>query len=460
MKFKSYKYQDYTSQYIIDHPSAGIFQDMGLGKTVSTLTAIEWLMYQEFDVHKVLVIAPLNVCALTWPEELKKWDHLKHLRYSLILGTEAERRAAIRKPADIYIINCENVVWLVSHYQTSFKYDMLVIDESSKFKNHDSKRFKALKQVIPKFKRVVALTGTPTANGLLNLWSQLYLLDRGERLGKNITAYREAYFGRNFNGFGYKISDGCEGIIKDKIKDICISMKTEDYIDLPPRIDRYVRFKLSAKVQEKYDDFEKDQILEILLASGESKDVAALTKATLAGKLLQFAGGAVYDEDKFPHRIHDEKLDMLSNIIEEAQGKPVLIFYSYIHELDRIKKRFPQAVVFKGSQRHKQEIKDQWDQGEVEIMICHPASAGHGLNLQAGGSIIVWYALTWDLEFYQQGNKRLHRSGQKEPVIIHHLIAENTMDQDVMTALESKNDLQESFMLAIKARIEKYKAFL
>lgn len=458
MLYKPYKYQDFTSQYIIDHPAAGIFQDMGLGKTVSTLTALDYLLYEELEINKVLVIAPLNVCKITWPEEIQKWDHLRHLRYSLIIGTEVERRAAIRKPADIYIINCENVAWLVSHYQTSFKYDMLIIDESSKFKNHDSKRFKALKQVRPRFKRVIALTGTPTANGLLNLWSQVYLLDKGVRLGINITAYREAYFGRNFNGFGYEIRTGCEEIIKEKIKDICISMKTEDYLDLPERIDRFEKIQLSTEMQEKYDDFEKDQILNILLNTGEEKDIAALSKAALSNKLLQFAGGAVYDEDNLVHKMHNEKLDRLDEIIEEAQGEPVIVFYSYIHEKDRILERFPNAVVFNSKNAIK--VKQQWDEKKIQIMLCHPASAGHGLNLQAGGSIIIWFGLTWDLELYLQGNKRLHRKGQEKPVIIHHMIMQNTMDQDVMKALQDKNSFQESFMLAIKARIDKYKKLL
>lgn len=456
MKCNFFPHQKYTIQYIKDHPAAGVFQDMGLFKTCSTLTAIEWLMYQDMQINKVLVIAPLNVCTLTWPEEIAKWDHVKHLRYSLIIGTEKERRAAIRKPADIYIINCENVVWLVSHYQQSFKYDMLVIDESSKFKNHDSKRFKALKQVIPKFRRVVELTGTPTGNGLINLWSQMYLLDRGQRLGKNITAYREAYFIRNFSGFGYALREGSEEVIKDQIQDICISMKTEDYVKLPDRIDHKIKIKLPAKIQEQYDEFEKDQILTLILM-GEEKNIAALTKGALSGKLLQYAGGAIYDEKKNVHHIHKEKMIRLEEIVDEAEGKPMMVFYNFVHELDRILEKFPQAVQFKGTRSQKEKIKAQWDKGLISMLVCHPASAGHGLNMQAGGSIIVWFGLTWDLEFYQQGNKRLHRLGQQAPVIIHHLICVNTMDEEVMEALHDKDHLQERFMAAIKARITKYK---
>lgn len=451
MKYNAYPHQLFTTQAIIDNKHYAVFQDMGLMKTASTLNAVDWLMNSDFQIDKVLVVAPLNVCRLTWPEEIAKWDNLKHLTYSLIIGSEKARRAAIRKKADIYLINCENVAWLVSHYQTTFKYDMLVIDESSKFKNSDSKRFKALKQVIPKFKRVVELTGTPVSNGMMNIWSQIYLLDRGERLYEYITRYREQWFTKNYSGFGYKIREGAEDEIKELIKDICVSMKTEDYIQLPERMDRFVTINLPTELKQKYDEFERDQIFNILL-NGEEREIFALTKGVLSNKLLQFAGGAVYDEYKVAHHIHDEKLNRLEELIDEAEGKPVLVFYNYTHEKTRILKRIKEAVVFKGKKE-----KDLWDAKKIPVMICHPASVGHGLNLQAGGSIIIWFGVTWDLELYQQGNKRLHRKGQTEPVIIHHLIVNGTMDMDVLEALNDKENVQERFMKSVKARIDKYK---
>lgn len=451
-------YQDHATEHIMQNTSAGLFLDMGLGKTVSTLTAINRLMYEECEVAKVLVIAPKRVAEDTWTTESNKWDHLKHLKLSLVLGSERERKEALKAKADIYVINRENVVWLVGFYGTAFPFDMVVIDELSSFKSAKAQRFKSLRQIRPKINRMVGLTGTPAPNSLLDLWPQLYLLDQGERLGKTLTSYRQQYFNegqkKGMVVYNYKLkNDDSKNEIYEKIGDICISMKAEDYLSLPERIDNDIPIRFSSAVRKKYEEFERDQVL----ALTDLEEISAVNAAALTNKLLQFANGAVYDDDKTWHEVHREKLDALQEIIEDANGKPVLIFYSYKHDAARIEQKLkaykPVAL------RDSADIA-RWNDGKIEVMMAHPASAGHGLNLQAGGNIIVWFGLPWSLELYQQANARLYRQGQTEAVIIHRLIAANTMDEDVVKALDNKATGQDALMEAVKVRILKYqKAF-
>ncbi|MBE6068061.1 MAG: DEAD/DEAH box helicase [Clostridium lundense] len=446
MKYEPHSYQEYATKWILDKDKVGLLMDMGLGKTVCTLTAVDELMHNYFEVIKVLVIAPLRVAEDTWSSEAEKWEHLKHLKISKILGSERERRAALNAKADIYVINRENVVWLVNECGKHWSFDMVVIDELSSFKSPKSQRFKALRKVRPK--RLVGLTGTPAPNGLMDLWSEIYLLDQGERLGRTLTAYRDRYFmpdKRNQNIiFSYKPKEGAEEAIYKKLSDICISMKANDYLELPERIDNIISVKFQKEVEKKYKKFEKELLLPL-----KDSDIVANNAAVLTNKLLQFANGAVYDENGEALEIHDEKLKALEDIIETASGKPVLIFYSYKHDRDRLKKYFKNAKELKTSE----DIK-KWNNGEIEIMLVHPASAGHGLNLQAGGNIIVWFGLTWSLELYQQANARLYRQGQKQNVMIHHLVVKGTMDEDVMRVLENKSIGQETLLQAVKARIK------
>lgn len=447
-------YQKTAVQHIISHPYCALLLEMGLGKSVSTLTAIKKLMDEYLEVSKVLIIAPKRVAESTWSEEIEKWEHLKGLTVSKILGTEKQRKEALKTKADIYIINRENVSWLVANLQGWFPFDMLVIDELSSFKSAKAARFKALRLIRPKISRVVGLTGTPAPNGLIDLWPQLYLLDLGERLEKTITAYRTKYFrpGRS-NGqvvFDYKLNNGSEEEIYKRISDICISMKAEDYLQLPKRIDRTVEVHFCKNLMDRYTDFEKQQVLAI----EEGGDISAVNAAALSNKLLQFANGAIYDADRNTHEIHDEKLDALAEIVEAANGQSVLVFFSFRHDVHRIMKKLKSY--------HPKEIDgaediQAWNAGRIQVLLAHPAGAGHGLNLQAGGHIVVWFGLNWSLELYQQANARLHRQGQTKPVIIHHLVAKGTMDEDVMKALDSKTDKQEALMQAVKARIERYR---
>ena len=451
MKYKPYDYQEYATQWILDKEKAGLLLDMGMGKSVITLTAIDELMFDYFEVSKVLVIAPLRVAESTWDEEAAKWDHLKHLKISKVLGTEKERINALYTKADIYIINRENVKWLVDKCGKDWPFDMVVIDELSSFKSHRAQRFKALRKVRPFMKRVVGLTGTPAPNGLIDLWSQIYLLDGGERLGKTITGYREKYFlpdKRNQHiVFTYKLKEGAEEAIYEKLSDICVSMKAEDYLKLPERINNIIPIYLPKEAKEKYDQLERDLLLPL-----KDSDIVANTAGVLANKLLQMANGAVYDEDGDVQEIHNAKLKALEDTIEAANGKPVLIFYSYKHDLDRIKKHLKRddLTVLDTAE----DIK-KWNEGKIPIMLAHPASAGHGLNLQAGGNIIIWFGLTWSFELYSQANARLYRQGQKQNVIIHHLVAKDTMDEDVMKALEGKEVGQEALLNAVKARLKR-----
>lgn len=452
-----HNYQKYIVDFIVDHPASGCLVDMGLGKTVSALTAINRLMYEDLEVSKVLVIAPKRVAEDTWIKEVEKWDHLKHLRVSRVLGTERQRKEALKVDADIYVINRENVCWLVSQYRGSLPFDMLVIDELSSFKNPKAQRFKALRLVRPQIDRVVGLTGTPAPNGLCDIWSQIYLLDQGERLEKTITKYREKYFrpGRS-NGqvvFDYKILDGSEKAIYQKISDICVSMKAEDYLELPPRLDHITEVSLSGDIREQYEDFEKTEVLR-LLDQDEESPISAVNAAALSNKLLQFSNGAIYDADRNVHEIHDYKLEALEEIVEAANGEPVLIFYSFRHDISRIKRKLK---AYKPRELVDGKDIDDWNAGKIPVLLAHPAGAGHGLNLQKGGNIIVWFGLTWSLELYQQACARLHRQGQIKPVQVYHLLTKGTMDEDVMKAISGKADKQEALMQAVKARINKYR---
>lgn len=450
MIFKPHDYQEYAKQWIIQKPSSGLFLDLGMGKTVCTLTAVEELLYDYFDVSKVLVIAPLRVAEDTWSSEVQKWEHLKNLKISKVLGKEEARIEALKEKAAIYVINRENVEWIVEYLGKGWFFDMVVIDELSSFKSPKSNRFRALKKVRPFIKRIVGLTGTPAPNGLIDLWSQVYLLDQGERLGKTLTGYRDRYFQPDKRNqtviFSWKPVDGAEDRIYEKLKDICISMKAADYLKLPERINNSIMVQLPKEAEMKYRKLEKELLLPL-----EDADIVADTAAVLTNKLLQMANGAVYDEKGEVKEIHDSKLKALDDVIEAANGKPVLIFYAYKHDLERLSKRLKNKE-FRVLNTSK-DIED-WNKGKVPIMLVHPASAGHGLNLQFGGNIIVWFGLTWSLELYQQANARLYRQGQKQSVIINHLIAKGTIDEDVMRALENKEVGQEALLAAVKARLK------
>lgn len=446
MKYIPYSYQEYALKFILNSKAAGIFLDCGLGKTVITLTAIAELMHNRFEISKALVIAPLRVAENVWDVEAKKWGHLKHLRVAKVLGSEKKRIQALNTNADIYVINRENTKWLVDYYKKDWPFDMLVLDELSSFKSHRAKRFKALRKVRPLCKRVVGLTGTPAPNGLIDLWAQVYLLDSGQRLGKTISGYRERYFlpdKRNQHViFSYKPKEGAEEAIYKKLSDICISMKNRDYLTLPERMDNILGINLPPKVLEQYRQLERDLLLPLL-----EGDIVAGSAAVLTNKLLQITGGAVYDEEKKVQILHDEKLKALEDLVEAANGKPVLVYYNYRHELERIQKQFLCRVLDTAKDM------EDWNKGEIPVMLAHPASAGHGLNLQNGGSTIIWFGLPWSLELYQQANARIHRQGQKNTVVVHHLVAKETIDEDVMQVLAKKQAGQEALLQAVKARV-------
>ncbi|NLE25101.1 MAG: DEAD/DEAH box helicase [Clostridiaceae bacterium] len=450
-------YQRHGIDAIKQNRFYALFLDMGLGKTVTTLTAIKQLIYDDLDVSRVLIVAPKRVAENVWTSEIENWSHLKGLKISRIIGDEKKRKAALKEKADVYTIGRDNIAWLCGQFGGGMlPFDMLVIDESSSFKNPKSMRFKSLRMVQPCFNRVVLLTGTPAPNGLIDLWSQIYLLDRGQRLGKTITKYRDDYFkpGQR-NGaivYNYRIKQDGEKRIHERISDICMSMKAEDYLQLPGRVDNYIKVQFDAATQKKYNDFERDQVLNLITENG-SAEVSAMSAATLSNKLMQFANGAVYDENKTPHVVHDLKLEAVEDIIEAAQGQPVLIAYTYESDRERLKDKLSKykPVVLKTEQH----IKD-WNAGKIQVLIMHPASGGHGLNLQAGGHIVVWFGMTWSSELYQQFNGRLDRQGQKEVVIINHIVACDTIDQDVVKSLSTKITTERGLLEAVKARIKKY----
>ena len=447
MKFKPHKYQEFATNFIIENPITAIFLEMGLGKSVITLTAIYELMLERFEVDRVLVIAPLRVARNTWPEEIEKWSHLKGLTYAVAVGTEKERLEALYSDAHIYIINRENVEWLIARSGIAFNFDMVVIDELSSFKSHQSKRFKSLMKVRPNIKRIVGLTGTPSSNGLMDLWAEYRLLDMGERLGKFIGRFRDSYFDPDKRNqhmiFSYKPKPGAEEAIYEKISDITISMKGTDYLKLPDLVMSEMPVSLNQKEKETLDVMKRDLITTI-----KGEDITASNAAALSNKLLQMANGAVYDDNGSVTQIHDRKLEKLEDIIEAANGKPVLIAYWFKHDLLRIQNRFKVEVLTSSDSIKK------WNGGKIQIAAIHPASAGHGLNLQAGGSTLVWFGLTWSLELYQQTNARLYRQGQTDTVIIHHLIAKETMDERVMDALNKKNNTQSALIDAVKATLK------
>ena len=445
MKYKPHNYQAFASEFILGHDICCLMLDMGLGKTVITLTALWELVLDRFDVSRILVIAPKRVAEDTWPKELAKWEHLNGLSSSLVLGSRAEREAALRKKAFIYIINRENVAWLVENYRWDF--DMVVIDELSSFKSNKAERFKAMKRVRPKVARIVGLTGTPAPNSLLDLWPQMYLLDMGQRLGRFIGGFRDRFFVPDKRNreiiYSYKPREGAEDAIYSLVSDICISMKAVDYLDMPERIDNRIGVVMGSKEQKLYDDFQREMVLSI-----GSEELDAVNAAALSNKLLQMANGAVYGENKKVLPIHDRKLDALEDLVEAANGKPLLVAYWYKHDLQRIQARFKTARCIDTSK----DI-DDWNAGKIPLALIHPASAGHGLNLQDGGCTIVWFGLTWSLELYQQLNARLWRQGQKHTVVIHHIVTKDTHDEDVMRALENKDMRQSALIEAVRARI-------
>ena len=449
MKYIPHEYQEYAKQKLIELPQAGLFLDMGLGKTVTTLTAINELMYDRFEVGRVLVIAPKRVAEDTWTTEAEKWDHLQHLKISRVLGSQKERAAALKVDADIYVINRENVVWLADFYSKDWPFDMVVVDELSSFKSNKAQRFKALRRVRPLVTRFVGLTGTPAPNSLLDLWPQMYLIDQGERLGKTITGYRQRFFlpGKT-NGhivYSYEPKEGAEAAIQKRISDICISMKAEDYLKMPERIINDVPVRLDEKEKAEYEEMEKTRILNL-----EDNQITALTAAAVYNKLLQMANGRLYTDNDGVVKIHERKLDALEDIIEAACGHPVLVFYNFKHDYEAMTERFKNTRTLKSQQ----DIRE-WNRGHIPLLLAQPASMGHGLNIQAGGHIIVWYGLNWSLELYQQANARLYRQGQKESVVIHRLIAKGTVDEDVIARLEAKDATQESLMESLKARIRR-----
>lgn len=452
-----YDYQLAAVDHIFNNTHCALFLEMGLGKTVSTLTAINRLIYEELEIMSVLVVAPKRVAESVWDAEIEKWEHLTRLKFSKVIGSEKERKKALSQKADIYLIGRDNIPWLCGQYGGSMlPFDMLVIDELSSFKNPKSQRFKALKMVQPSLKRVVGLTGTPAPNGLIDLWSQIYLLDRGKRLGKFVSNFRETYFHpAKKNGpivYSYGLNKGGEEEIHEKIGDICMSMKAKDYLTLPGRITNHIDIRFDKELQKKYDDFERDQVLSIFGDKGE-KEISAVNAASLTTKLLQFANGAIYDEDGKYHIVHDLKIEAAKEIIEDANGKSVLIAWTYRHDKERLlealKKYKPREL------KTDQDIKD-WNNGKIQVMMMHPASGGHGLNLQHGGNIILWFGNTFSLELEQQFNARLDRNGQTEVVIVNKLVTHNTVDTDVIKSQDIKAGVQDGLMEAVKARIKKY----
>lgn len=446
MRYVAHNYQNYAKDFILAHKVSALFLDCGLGKTITTLTAINELMYDSFEISKVLIIAPLRVAQSTWKDEIEKWDHLNLLRYSIVVGDEKERLKALKQNSDIYIINRENVDWLVTKSGIDFNFDMLVIDELSSFKSHTSKRFKSLLKIRPYFERVVGLTGTPSSNGLMDLWAEFRVLDLGERLGRYITHYRNEYFlPDKRNGaiiFSYKPQINAEERIYRRLADMTISMKSTEYLKMPELILNELEINLDEEDQMKYKKFKKEMVMTI-----QEKEIDAINAASLSNKLIQLANGSIYDDDKKFYEIHNKKLDKLEEIIESANGKPVLVAYWFKADKERIEKRFKVREI-----KTVDDIK-QWNMGMINLALIHPVSAGHGLNLQSGGSTLVWFSLTWSLELYQQTNARLYRQGQKDTVVIHHLITKNTIDEDIMKSLKRKDKTQEALMRAVKARI-------
>lgn len=453
MKYEAHDYQKYATTFIEEHPVSAILLDMGLGKSVITLTAISDLLFDSFEIHRVLVIAPLRVARDTWPAELEKWEHLHSLIYSVAVGTEVQRKASLLQKADIFIINRENVEWLVEKSGLPFDYDMVVVDELSSFKSYQAKRFRSLMKVRPFVKRITGLTGTPSSNGLMDLWAEFKLLDMGKRLGRFITHFREAYFVPDKRNqqivFSYKPKPGAEEAIYRLVSDITISMKSTDYLKMPECVINEVPVRLSEKEMEYYQTLKDDLILSL-----DGQDIDAANAVGLSNKLTQMANGAVYGEENNVIPIHDRKLDALEDLIEAANGKPVLVAYWFKHDLSRIEERLHKRHIPFSKLDTADSIK-RWNNGELPVALVHPASAGHGLNLQSGGSTLIWFGLTWSLELYQQTNARLWRQGQTaDTVVIHHLIADDTIDEKIMAALKKKDKTQSALIDAVKADLK------
>ena len=453
MIFNPYPYQQFCIDNIIYNHAVGLFLDMGLGKTVITLSAVHDLRYNRWEVMRPLIIAPKKVAEATWTTEAKKWDHLNMMRVVPVLGTEQQRLRALSTPADLYVINRENVKWLVDHFKNAWPFDMVILDESSSFKNASSQRFKALKLVRSRIKRIVELTGTPSSNGLEDLWAQIFLLDGGARLGKTLGAYRDRYFipgKRNRTTiFSYEPKEGSFEMIKQAISDICISMKSSDYLTLPDVIHSDIPVALDSRARKAYADLETDLLLQV-----DEDTITAGSAGVLTGKLLQLCNGAIYDADKRAVKVHDCKIDAFLELVEQLNGQHALVFYNFQHDRDRLVEALAKYNLnVRVYSRAKDEI--DWNNGEIDILLAHPASCGYGLNLQQGGHHAIWFGLTWSLEQYEQANKRLHRQGQEHPVVIHHLIVQGGMDEVVLDALQNKSDMQNALMDALRVRINK-----
>lgn len=456
MIYKPYDYQRTAMQWIVDKPKCGLFLDMGLGKTVSTLTAIQQLI-DDCEVSRVLVVAPKKVAETTWSTEAQKWEHLHDLKVVKVLGTEKQRCLALSQKADVYVTGRDNFVWLVGKYGGRLPFDTLVIDELTSFKSAKSERFKAMRIALPSVHRVIGLTGTPAPNGLIDLWAQMYCLDQGERLGRSVTKYREAYFETHrWNNIVVRcdVRKGCEEIIRNKIADICLSMQAKDYLQLPDLITHTATVELTPKVREAYERFEREKVLEFKTEHGqEPANVLAQSAAGLMNKLAQFANGAVYDDSMQAHEVHSEKLDRLAEIVEAANGNSVLVFYQYKHDVTRI------GAKLKGYRvRAYQGEKDlnDWNAGQIDVLLAHPASTAYGLNMQQGGHYIVWFGTGWNLEHYQQANARLHRQGQQHPVQVYKLICAGTVDEKASAALEGKKGVQQSLLDSLNYLLRKY----
>lgn len=446
--FNPYPHQAAGIEWIIEHPAAGLLWGMGCGKTVTTLTAVDRLLYDYLEDGPVLIIAPKRVAETTWSKEAAKWEHLRHLRVSRVMGTAKQREEALTATADIYVINRENTVWLIEHLAPRWPFPIVVIDELSSFKSAQAKRWKALRRVRGRIRRIIGLTGTPRPNGLEDLWPELYLLDQGQRLGKTLTAFRQAYLlPDRMNGhvvYSYRPREGAEAEVYDRIADICMSIRKEDVLSLPGQIYEDVELEAPPTLLKRYKAFEREKVLECLDDEGE---IIAGTAAALTNKLLQFANGAIYDESGLVHELHTIKLDALEEMVEAAGGDPVLVLYAYRHDADRIRQRIACRSL------DTEEDIDTWNRGEIPVALAHPASIGHGLNLQDGGHIIIWYGLPWSLELYQQANERLNRPGQQHVCRIYHLILKGTHDERVLKALADKDKGQAAAIEALRLEI-------
>ena len=456
MRYKPYEYQKTATKWIIDHPRCGLLLDMGLGKTVSTLTAIQEMM-DDCEISSTLVVAPKKVAETTWTTEAQKWDHLKNLKVSKVMGTEKQRLIALNEKSDVYVIGRDSFVWLVGKYGGELPFDVIVIDELTSFKSPKSSRFKAMRIAAPSASRVIGLTGTPAPNGLIDLWAQIYCLDGGERLGKSITKYREIYFdSHKWNNIIVRcnVKKGCDDIIQDKIKDICLSMQAKDYLKLPKLIINTVKVELSPSTMAAYTKFEKDKVIEFNDAhQGEPANVLANSAAGLMNKLSQFANGAIYDDDRNVHEIHNEKLDKLAEIVEAANGSSVLVFYQYKHDITRITKKLKGYKV--EAYKDERQLLD-WNSGNIDVLLAHPASTAFGLNMQQGGHNIVWFGTGWNLELFMQANARLYRQGQQHPVVVTKLLCADTVDERASAALDNKRGVQQGLLDSLNYLIHKY----